>query len=312
AFFFTCFTHPYLYILINFIILTIVASSKLHNHHHHHSRLEDTVLLPSYPGIYDRPPVVVQIHVPDTVNITASMQTDYDVGVVASDKYLNETKLTPNYDTVTEGNSSIGFVYNENTLVEATINDYDFVGVRKDSSEFAFADENEKLSVSARFNHWKAVRASPEGIVIHNHIIYLFVYFWNLKLKINKKKKKRSEIGLRNVEQSISSGEGGGVGSGEGEEAGDAGEHVEDDNGGASYAVNSAFEEGRDVGDAGDAVEGFERRGGDEEVKDVRWEGEERVYEAEEAIAESRRVEPASGSLHQQCGAGLADAICPN
>jgi len=112
-------------------------------------------------------------------------------------------------------------------------------------------------------------------------------------------------------------GEGGGVGSGEGEEAGDVGEHVEDDNGGASDAVNSAFEEVGDVGDAGDAVEGFERRTCDEEVGDVCREGEERVDEAEEgAVAESGRVESASGSVHQQvqrgnevAEAGVAEAV---
>ncbi|RDY06772.1 hypothetical protein CR513_09189, partial [Mucuna pruriens] len=169
AFFLTCFTPPYLYILINFIILTIVASSKLHNHHHHHSPLDDTILLPSDQAIYDRPPAAVQIHVPDTVNISAAAQTDYDADAVASDKYLNETKLTPSYDTVTEGNGSIGFDYDENTPVKATVNDDDPVGAvspslqRKDSSEFAFADENEKPPISARFNHRKAVRASPEG-----------------------------------------------------------------------------------------------------------------------------------------------------
>lgn len=108
-----------------------------------------------------------------------------------------------------------------------------------------------------------------------------------------------------------------GVGSGEGEEAGDIGEHLEDDNGGASDAVNSAFEEGGDVGDAGDAVEGFERWACDEEVGDICREGEERVDAAEEGtVAESRRVEPASGSVHQQvqrgdevAEAGVAEAV---
>jgi len=112
-------------------------------------------------------------------------------------------------------------------------------------------------------------------------------------------------------------GEGGGVGSGEGEKARDVGEHVEDDNGGASDAVNSAFEEGGDVGDAGDAVEGFERWTCDEEVGDVCREGEERVDAAEEGgVAESGRVEPASGSVHQQvqrgdevAEAGVAEAV---
>ena len=93
---------------------------------------------------------------------------------------------------------------------------------------------------------------------------------------------------------------------------------MEDDNGGESDAVNAASEEGGDVGE-GDAVTGLERRGQiDEEVGDVRGEGEERVGEATEegAVAESGRVEPPSGSVHQQvqCGyeaaeAGVAEAV---
>ncbi|RDX94822.1 hypothetical protein CR513_22753, partial [Mucuna pruriens] len=255
TFFLTCFTPPYLYILINFIILTILFQAL---------QLSPPPLPARRHRIYDRPPTAVQIHVPDTVNITVAAQTDYEVDVVASDKYLDETKLTPSYDTVTKGNGSISFIYNENTPVKATVNNDDSVGVRKNSSEFVFAYENEKPPVSAKFSHWCTGRQNDRN---PNHV----------------------------------EGEGCGIGSGEGEEARDTVEHVEDDNRGASYAVNSTFEEGEDVGDAGDAVEGFERRGDDEEVGDVRREGEERVYKAEEgAIAESGRVEPTSGSLHQQ------------
>lgn len=84
---------------------------------------------------------------------------------------------------------------------------------------------------------------------------------------------------------------------------------MEDDNGGESDAVNAASEEGGDVGE-GDAVTGLERRGQiDEEVGDVRGEGEERVDEAEEgAVAESGRVEPPSGSVHQQVQRGYEAA----
>ncbi|RDX72891.1 hypothetical protein CR513_47568, partial [Mucuna pruriens] len=223
AFFLTCFTPPYLYILINFIILTIVGSSKLHNHRHHHSPSKDTVLLPTDPGIYDRPPAV-QIHIPDTVNITVTTQIDYDTDVAASDKYLNETKLTSSYDTIIEGNGSIGIVYDKNTSVKAMVNDDNSIGAVSPSLQRKYSLEGE--------------------------------------------------------------------GGGEGEEAGDAGEHVEDDNGGVRCG---------DVGDVGDTVKGFERWGSDVEVEGVRRKGEECVYEADEGvIAESRRVKPASGSLHQQ------------
>ncbi|KAG4981404.1 hypothetical protein AAZX31_12G208100 [Glycine max] len=159
----TCFTPPYLYIFLNFIILTIVASSKLNNHHH---SPPDTTLLPA---IYDGPPASVQIPAP-----AAAVQSDYNA--VSSDKYLYETKPTLSYDSVAGGNGSAGYVYDENTPVKAAVNNNDddddeAVGVgvlspslqRKDSSDFAFADENEKPLVSARFSHRKSVRASPEG-----------------------------------------------------------------------------------------------------------------------------------------------------
>lgn len=92
---------------------------------------------------------------------------------------------------------------------------------------------------------------------------------------------------------------------------------MEDDKGGESDAFNAASEEGGDVGDdaaaaAGDTVTGLERRrrAGDEEVGDVRGEGEERVGEATEegAVAESGRVEPPSGSVHQQVQRGYEAA----
>lgn len=180
TFFLTCFTPPYLYILINFIILTIVASSKLN--HHHHSPPDDTVLLPA---VY---PAAVPIPAPDTV----APQTDYNA--VASDKYLYETKPTLSYDTVAaEGSGSDGYAYDEITPVKATVNDDDDDAVRvvspsvqrKDSSEFA--NENEKPPVSARFGHRKAVRASPEGILMITVLfVYLLFIFWILKLKTEK------------------------------------------------------------------------------------------------------------------------------
>ncbi|XP_020224096.1 uncharacterized protein LOC109806133 [Cajanus cajan] len=139
TFFLTCFTPPYLYILLNFIILTIVATSKLHNH----SPPEDTVL----------PPSAVQIPAPDTVDFSA----------VASDNYLYETETKSSHDAVAEANGSVGYVYDENTPVKATVNDDDDAVSPSLQRKDSFADENEKPPVSARFNHRKAVRASPEG-----------------------------------------------------------------------------------------------------------------------------------------------------
>ncbi|XP_014491959.1 uncharacterized protein LOC106754460 [Vigna radiata var. radiata] len=166
TFFLTCFTPPYLYILLNFIILTILASSKLNNHLHHHSPPETALLLPSDPPIYDRPLLAVQIPAPDALHLSPAAQTDY---TVSSDQYLYQTKPTLNNDALSEGNASAGCIHDENTPVKATVHDDDAAAVlspsllRKDSSDFSFADENEKPPVSARFSHRKTVRASPEG-----------------------------------------------------------------------------------------------------------------------------------------------------
>jgi len=80
--------------------------------------------------------------------------------------------------------------------VKATVHDDDAAAadvpspslLRKDSSDFSFADENEKPPASARFGHRKAVRASPEGIVILTATVFLFISYL-LKLKINDKEK---------------------------------------------------------------------------------------------------------------------------
>jgi len=192
TFFLTCFTPPYLYILLNFIILTILASSKLNNNLHHHSPPDTALLLPSDPPIYDRPIPAVQIPAPDAVHLSAAAaQTDY---TVSSAEYLYQTKPTLNHDAVSEGNA--GCVHDENTPVKATVHDDDAAAadvpspslLRKDSSDFSFADENEKPPASARFGHRKAVRASPEGIVILTATVFLFISYL-LKLKINDKEK---------------------------------------------------------------------------------------------------------------------------
>ena len=113
----------------------------------------------------------------------------------------------------------------------------------------------------------------------------------------------------------------------EAEEAGHAGEHVEDDNGGPFDAADEAPEEVRHVGVARAEERSYDGGGGgdvqltssgggedDEEVGDVPQlvvgdsaepGVEERVGEAEEGtVAESGRVEPASRGVHQEVQRG--------
>ncbi|XP_027343477.1 uncharacterized protein LOC113856054 [Abrus precatorius] len=158
TFFLMCFTPPYLYILLNFIILTIVASSKFHN-----PPPENAV----YSAAYDGPPAAVHVPAPEPVDIPTVAPTDYNA--VVSDGYVYEAKstLSDDSDSVTEGKNSVSYIYDENTPVKAKVANDDAVFSpslqRKDSIDFPFYNENEKPPVSARFSHRKAVRASPEG-----------------------------------------------------------------------------------------------------------------------------------------------------
>lgn len=104
------------------------------------------------------------------------------------------------------------------------------------------------------------------------------------------------------------------VGSVEAEAARHPGEHVEDNNGRAFGAVNEALEEVGHVG-AGRAANGRKHPSSqdDDQVRDVPWAGAEhsrdklanesiaRVGSTQEgAVAESGRVEPPGGGVHQQ------------
>ncbi|XP_061343591.1 uncharacterized protein LOC133289626 isoform X1 [Gastrolobium bilobum] len=187
SFFLTCFTPPYLYILLNFIILTILASFKFH--HSTHDTTEPLI----YSAAYDGTLAAVHIHAPEPVKISGAAQSDYHS--VDSDVYVYEAKTTGisddtaangdgfvGYvydenspvktiviadDTVENGNGSVGYVYDENAQVKTTVIGDEAVLApslqRKDSLQLAFHDENEKPPVSARFSHRKTGRTSPEG-----------------------------------------------------------------------------------------------------------------------------------------------------
>ncbi|XP_061343592.1 uncharacterized protein LOC133289626 isoform X2 [Gastrolobium bilobum] len=163
SFFLTCFTPPYLYILLNFIILTILASFKFH--HSTHDTTEPLI----YSAAYDGTLAAVHIHAPEPVKISGAAQSDYHS--VDSDVYVYEAKTTGISDdtaaNVENGNGSVGYVYDENAQVKTTVIGDEAVLApslqRKDSLQLAFHDENEKPPVSARFSHRKTGRTSPEG-----------------------------------------------------------------------------------------------------------------------------------------------------
>ncbi|RVW93093.1 hypothetical protein CK203_031480 [Vitis vinifera] len=140
---------PYLYLVINFIIIIIVASSKLQH------KVEE-------------PPETAEI------TISSAVAMDYAVpynGVVSKN--------------VVELRSEFGYVYDANAVVEArapdaktemkglemndsdefTISRSSWTPERKDSMENMIPAE--KPLVSMRFGHRRAVKSSPEGVPDH-------------------------------------------------------------------------------------------------------------------------------------------------
>lgn len=122
-------------------------------------------MLPPGTVVYATPsPVQIPVPVPEPVQISQTAMLANYSGFV-SDGFAYDVKTD---ETVTEVNDSFVYASEENTPEKTSVfSSEDSVLVpslqRKDSSEFAFNDENEKPPVSSRFNHRKTVRATPEG-----------------------------------------------------------------------------------------------------------------------------------------------------
>lgn len=179
---------PYLYLVINCIIITIVASSKLQ------SKVGDVAISPSPAPPLEPVPVHPQplVIFPEPV----LKQYDYDsITVVKREAAVETVQLKPDvfeystadnfvrngldrYETkVLEANEEFINVNAAVASTEAETNSYRREEVlveaksspspspspisRRDSSDFSFS--NEKPSVSKRIGHRRAVRASPEG-----------------------------------------------------------------------------------------------------------------------------------------------------
>ncbi|KAL6199222.1 hypothetical protein ACLB2K_029008 [Fragaria x ananassa] len=158
---------PYLYILINCIIISIVASSKLHST----PKPEDSeIIIPPPPEMVVVPPVKIS---------AAEARPDYAAynGVALSD-YAYDSDVLPKASesyggAVTAETVEVLEQENEKSKVLAEVNGGDNAVTaasrparsglqRKDSMEF-WLNENQKPPVSSRFAHRKSVRASPEG-----------------------------------------------------------------------------------------------------------------------------------------------------
>ncbi|KAF7822770.1 uncharacterized protein G2W53_020914 [Senna tora] len=158
TFILTCLRPPYLFILMNGIIVTIVASSKLQHHKLDHQNLstDDAVILPSVQSLATQP-----------VKISGDLPTDYNNTVVQS---LAPEPIAISGDVLTEANVREAKISKVND--KEVVNGSDEAGKsvltsvqRKDSLDlsYSFQNENEKPLVSSRFGHRKAVKGSPEG-----------------------------------------------------------------------------------------------------------------------------------------------------
>ncbi|XP_054813546.1 uncharacterized protein LOC129314211 [Prosopis cineraria] len=181
SFFLTWLRPPYLYILVNFIIISIAASSKFQNHKlddQAHSQ-DHPVVLPSDPikmseeisseyAIYNRQDVDVL----EPEMITGDIRTNYAAyNCVVSDDYGDDSKVRDMTLEVQQGRISNAEKTKMSLRDEEITNEESFqapISVMTslqctDLLALSILSDEEKSPVSARFGHRKAAKASPQG-----------------------------------------------------------------------------------------------------------------------------------------------------
>ncbi|KAI9073939.1 hypothetical protein K1719_044112 [Acacia pycnantha] len=179
SFFLSWLRPPYLYILVNCIIISIAASSKFLNH-----KLDDLAHSPDPLAALPSDPVkmsgelcpeyavynVANAAVSEANMIAGDLPTNYSAfNCIMSKGYVDDLKVREMAQEAQQeriSNAEKMSIRNEEIANEESVHAPSSVMTSLQSSDslsFSFLNDDEKSPISARFGHRKAAKSSPQG-----------------------------------------------------------------------------------------------------------------------------------------------------